>query len=135
MSQGHHQGFWTKYIFSTDHKMVARQFLFLALGMAVFGGFYAFLIRWQMAFPNQPAPFYGAVTPYKYNVIITMHGTIMLFFVGMPFPGRRSVLADCNHRGSRRRIIPKGKAARIRDGPDVRCGAVVVFEVSRVDDH
>jgi cytochrome c oxidase subunit 1 len=84
MSQEHHQSFLTKYIFSTDHKMVAKQFLLLALAMAVFGGFYAFLIRWELAYPNQPAPFFGVVTPDKYNVIITLHGTIMLFFVGMP---------------------------------------------------
>jgi cytochrome c oxidase subunit 1 len=42
------------------------------------------LIRWELAYPNIPAPFYGLVTPDKYNALISMHGTIMVFFVGMP---------------------------------------------------
>lgn len=84
MEQGHSQGFWSKYIFSTDHKMIGKQFLLLAIAMALFGGYTAFLIRWEVAYPNTPAPFFGLVTPDKYNSIITLHGTIMLFFVGMP---------------------------------------------------
>ncbi|HJT25692.1 MAG TPA: cbb3-type cytochrome c oxidase subunit I [bacterium] len=84
MEHGHHQGFWSKYIFSTDHKTIGKQFLILSIVMALFGGFTAYLIRWEVAFPNTPAPFFGLVTPDKYNSIITMHGTIMLFFVGMP---------------------------------------------------
>jgi cytochrome c oxidase subunit 1 len=80
----HPQSFIRHYIFSTDHKMIAKQFLLLAIFMALFGGYTAYLIRWELAYPNTPAPFFGMVTPDKYNSIITLHGTIMLFFVGMP---------------------------------------------------
>jgi len=81
----HKQSFLSHYIFSTDHKMIGKQFLLLSAIMACFGGFMAYLIRWEVAFPNTPAPFFGLVTPDKFNAIITLHGTIMIFFVGMPF--------------------------------------------------
>jgi len=84
-SHEHKQSFISHYIFSTDHKMIAKQFLLLAAVMACFGGFMAYLIRWEVAFPNVPAPFFGLVSPDKFNAIITLHGTIMIFFVGMPF--------------------------------------------------
>ncbi len=88
MSQDHHehkQSFLSHYIFSTDHKMIGKQFLLLSIVMACFGGFMAYLIRWEVAYPNVPAPFFGLVSPDKFNAIITLHGTIMIFFVGMPF--------------------------------------------------
>ncbi len=81
----HKQSFISHYIFSTDHKMIAKQFLLLSIIMACLGGFMAYLIRWEVAFPNVPAPFFGLVSPDKFNAIITLHGTIMIFFVGMPF--------------------------------------------------
>ncbi len=88
MSQDHHehkQSFLSHYIFSTDHKMIGKQFLLLSIVMACLGGFMAYLIRWEVAYPNVPAPFFGLVSPDKFNAIITLHGTIMIFFVGMPF--------------------------------------------------
>lgn len=84
MQEKHRAGFWRTYIFSTDHKTIGKQFLLLSIAMALVGGFSAYLIRWQMGYPNTPAPFFGLVTPDKYNTIITLHGTVMLFFVGMP---------------------------------------------------
>ena len=81
----HKQSFISHYIFSTDHKMIGKQFLLLSTLMACLGGFMAYLIRWEVAFPNVPAPFFGLVSPDKFNAIITLHGTIMIFFVGMPF--------------------------------------------------
>ena len=48
----HDLGFVRTYIFSTDHKMIARQFLFLGLFMLLIGGFLAMLIRWQLGFPG-----------------------------------------------------------------------------------
>src|SRR5579863_6381541 len=84
-SHEHKQSFISHYIFSTDHKMIGKQFLLLSIVMACFGGFMAYLIRWEVAYPNVPAPFFGLVSPDKFNAIITLHGTIMIFFVGMPF--------------------------------------------------
>src|SRR3954469_7390741 len=55
---GHHEahpevGFLKKYVFSTDHKIIGIQFLFLGLMFMVVGGLLAMLIRWQLAWPDE----------------------------------------------------------------------------------
>jgi len=80
-----HSGFWRNYVFSVDHKVIAKQYLWLSLFMALIGGASAYLIRWQLAWPETYVPGWGYVEPQTYNAIITMHGTIMVFFVAMPF--------------------------------------------------
>jgi len=88
----HDLGFVRTYIFSTDHKMIARQFLFLGLFMLLIGGFLAMLIRWQLGWPETPVPGLhwlfseteGVIPPEVYNMIFTMHATLMIFFVVMP---------------------------------------------------
>lgn len=87
--------FWRKYIFSTDHKTIGKQYLFLSLFMAVIGGLMAYYIRWQLAYPEtavpgagwipEPTAVDGIIPPEFYNALVTMHGTIMVFFVAMPF--------------------------------------------------
>lgn len=88
-------GFIRKYIFSTDHKTIGIQFLFTALFMVLIGGFLAMMIRWQLAFPGKPVPFIGqwfpdnmlvggVMLPEFYNILFTMHGTFMIFFVVIP---------------------------------------------------
>lgn len=87
--------FWRKYVFSTDHKVVGKQYLFIALFMAILGGVMAYYMRWQLAWPEtavpgagwipEPTAFGGIIPPEFYNALTTMHGTIMVFFVGMPF--------------------------------------------------
>jgi cytochrome c oxidase subunit 1 len=100
----HHElGFIRTYIFSTDHKMIGRQFLFSSVLMLVIGGLMAMMMRWELAWPETPVPFtswisepymyaepehglYGAyMDPAFYNSLFTMHATIMIFFVVMPF--------------------------------------------------
>src|SRR5713101_6285531 len=90
---GHHElGFVRTYIFSTDHKMIARQFLFLGLFMMIIGGLLALMVRWQLAWPETPVPGLGPILretggilePSTYNMAFTMHATIMIFFVIMP---------------------------------------------------
>ncbi len=95
-AHAHHEelGFWRTYIFSTDHKMIGRQFLFLGLFMLVVGGLLAMLMRWQLGWPETPVPglswvpepflFEGIVPPETYNSLFTMHATIMIFFAVMP---------------------------------------------------
>src|SRR3989338_5721342 len=78
------QKFIWKYILSTDHKMIAKQYLLTGLVMALVCAFTAYLMRWQLGYPNTNAPGWGLVTPDKFNMLVTMHGTIMVFFVGMP---------------------------------------------------
>ncbi|MGH7472788.1 MAG: cytochrome c oxidase subunit I [Candidatus Methylomirabilales bacterium] len=88
----HELGFVRTYIFSTDHKMIARQFLFLGLFMMLIGGLLAMLIRWQLAWPETPVPGLGwlfgetegVIPPEVYNMLFTMHATLMIFFVIMP---------------------------------------------------
>jgi cytochrome c oxidase subunit 1 len=93
-AEHHELGFVRKYIFSTDHKMIGRQFLFMALFMMAIGGAMAMLMRWELAFPETAVPFMhwvpepymydGAIPPNTYNSMFTMHATIMIFFVIMP---------------------------------------------------
>jgi len=100
-SHGHHPklGFVRTYIFSLDHKMIGRQFLFMGLLMIIVGGLLAMLVRWQLAWPESPVPglniipepyIYpgehggGIIPPQTYNALFTMHATIMIFFVVMP---------------------------------------------------
>jgi cytochrome c oxidase subunit 1 len=77
-------GFWRTYVFSTDHKMIAKQYLGLGVFWIVMGAFLAFAIRWQLAWPETAIPGLGEIGPETYNVLVTMHGTIMVFFVAMP---------------------------------------------------
>jgi cytochrome c oxidase subunit 1 len=78
------EGFFRHYFFSTDHKMIAMQYLFTGMAMALIGGFFAYTFRMQIAFPGIEVPGFGLVTPNKYNELITNHGAIMIFWVAMP---------------------------------------------------
>ena len=82
----HHedQGFVSKYLLSTDHKIIAMQYMFTGMLMAVIGGFMSYVFRMQLAFPGESVPLWGIVTPANYNALITNHGTIMIFWVAMP---------------------------------------------------
>ena len=73
-----------KYIWSTDHKVIAMQYLFTGIFMAVIGGFMAYVFRMQLAFPGISVPGFGQVSPGEYNALVTNHGTIMIFWVAMP---------------------------------------------------
>src|SRR5262245_51147140 len=78
------EGFVKKYLWSTDHKMIAMQYLFTGIAMGLIGGFFAYVFRMQMAYPGIHVPFWGLVSPAQYNSLITNHGTIMIFWVAMP---------------------------------------------------
>jgi cytochrome c oxidase subunit 1 len=88
----HHQSFITKYIFSTDHKMIAKQYLFTGIFWAFIGGLLSVVFRLQLGFPDMDLewlrPFFGKwittngkLDPEFYLALVTMHGTIMVFFV------------------------------------------------------
>ena len=82
---GHHApGFIEKYLWSTDHKMIAMQYLFTGMAMGLIGGFFAYAFRMQIAFPGIDVPGFGVVSPNEYNHLITNHGAIMIFWVAMP---------------------------------------------------
>ncbi|MCC6875468.1 MAG: cbb3-type cytochrome c oxidase subunit I [Sandaracinaceae bacterium] len=85
MADAHHdEGFIKKYLWSTDHKIIAFQYLFTGMAMAIIGGYFAYAFRMQLAFPGASIPGYGVVSPAEYNSLVTNHGTIMIFWVAMP---------------------------------------------------
>jgi cytochrome c oxidase subunit I len=73
--------FITRYVFSTDHKVIARQFLITGMAWAVLGGFLSVLMRLQLGFPHSTFAILGKIQPDAYYQMMTMHGTIMVFFV------------------------------------------------------
>ncbi len=95
-TQAHHEpmSFWRKYIFSTDHKIIGIQFLFVSLFFLLVGGLLAMQIRWQLGFPGKPMPgggilpetmvVNGVILPEYYVQLVSMHGTFMVFFAIMP---------------------------------------------------
>jgi cytochrome c oxidase subunit 1 len=97
MSDGHHEElpFWRKYIFSTDHKMIGIQYSVTGLAFLFFGFCLMMLMRWQLAYPDQPIPLIGGLfgdgrapggimLPDFYNELGAMHGTIMVFLGVVP---------------------------------------------------
>ena len=85
---GHHDHheptFLEKYIFPLDHKYIGKQYLLTGMFMGLLGGFYAYAFRMQLAFPGTDIPLFGHMSPAEYNAAITMHGSIMIFWVAMP---------------------------------------------------
>ena len=88
----HHDNFITKYIFTQDHKMIGKQFLVTGIFWALIGGFLSILFRLQLGFPDMNLEFLrpllggwidesGKLDPTFYLALVTMHGTIMVFFV------------------------------------------------------
>lgn len=81
----HQQSFSSKYIFSTDHKVIGLQYTITGLMMAMVGGYLAYIFRMQLAFPGDSIPFFGKqLLPKDYNSFVTIHGMIMFFWVAMP---------------------------------------------------
>src|SRR3977135_1288853 len=74
-------GFIRKYIFSLDHKVIGLQYYFLALTAVFVGMFLSLLMRIHMIWPTAVLPFLGEIKPETYLTLVTMHGTIMVFFV------------------------------------------------------
>jgi cytochrome c oxidase subunit 1 len=94
LHEEHPQSFLRKYLFSTDHKIIAIQFLFYTLFFLMIGGLLAIMMRQQIAWPDQTMPLGGLlpesmvasgyVLPEFYNSLVTMHGSIMVFLAIMP---------------------------------------------------
>ncbi|MGB5546889.1 MAG: hypothetical protein WBM74_09985, partial [Polyangiales bacterium] len=64
---GHHeQSFLSKYIFSTDHKIIGIQYMFTGILMALIGGYMSYAFRMQLAFPGESVPGYGVVSQGEY---------------------------------------------------------------------
>jgi cytochrome c oxidase subunit I len=76
-------GFVSKYIFSLDHKVIGIQYFLLALVAVCVGIVLSVLMRFHLVWPTAHLPFVsgGLMTPEQYLALVTMHGTIMVFFV------------------------------------------------------
>ena len=90
---GHHKdNFITKYIFSIDHKMIAKQYLISGLLMGIIGVVLSLFFRMQIAWPEESFEIFkiflgekmapgGVMRNDIYLALVTIHGTIMVFFV------------------------------------------------------
>ena len=88
----HKDTFVTKYIFSIDHKMIAKQYLITGILMGIIGIGMSMLFRTQIAWPEESFRIFnfllgdkfapdGVMTNETYLALVTIHGTIMVFFV------------------------------------------------------
>ena len=88
----HHETFISKYVFSQDHKMIAKQFLITGMVWAVIGGLMSVLFRLQLGYPDTSFPWLedllgkfwakdGKITDAGYYALVTTHGTVLVFFV------------------------------------------------------
>jgi len=87
----HHETFISKYVFSQDHKMIAKQFLITGIIWAIIGGLFSVIFRLQLGYPDQTFPWLedflghwakgGKLQPEFYYALVTMHGTVLVFFV------------------------------------------------------
>jgi len=87
----HHQSFISKYVFSMDHKTIGKQFLITGIIWAIIGGLFSVLFRLQLGYPGQTFPILetffghwaegGVIKPEFYYALVTMHGTVLVFFV------------------------------------------------------
>lgn len=85
--------FLFRFVFATDHKIIGLQFLFSSIIWLFIGGGLALAVRWQLAWPWSDMPVFGPmlfadsggkITPEFYNMLFTIHATIMIFFVVIP---------------------------------------------------
>ena len=86
MTDTHHEeSFWRKYIFSIDHKVIGIQYGIMSLLFLLLGFSLMLVMRWQLAYPDQPLPLVGwRLSPDMYNSFGAMHGTIMIFLGVVP---------------------------------------------------
>jgi cytochrome c oxidase subunit 1 len=91
----HEPGFWRRYVFSIDHKVIGIQYAVTGLAFLLFGFSLMMLMRWQLAYPGKALPLLGAILgqarmpdgimlPEFYNELGAMHGTIMVFLGVVP---------------------------------------------------
>jgi cytochrome c oxidase subunit 1 len=91
-AHGHHkESFISKYVFSMDHKMISRQFLITGIIMGIIGMGMSLLFRLQLAWPDEQFGILetllgkwgkdGKLDPNFYMGLVTIHGTIMVFYV------------------------------------------------------
>lgn len=82
---GHHeQGFVSRYLFSTDHKYIAKQYTWTGFIFGLIGALFSLAFRSQLAWPGINLPIVGHLDGMKYNMLVTNHGLLMIFWAAMP---------------------------------------------------
>ncbi len=76
----HHPTGWRRYVYSTNHKDIGTMYLIFAVMAGVIGGFFSMMMRAELMFPGLQV-FHD---PHAFNVFVTGHGLIMVFFMIMP---------------------------------------------------
>src|SRR5579859_881483 len=71
----------TGHIFSRDHKVIGKQYFFLSLAAVLIGSLFSLLMRIHLVWPQARIPFFGQIKPEDYLGFLTIHGTLMVFFV------------------------------------------------------
>ncbi len=106
------RGFLRRRIFTTDHRALAMLYLYLGLAAVVLGTLLSLVIRIHRIWPAVAFPLYGALRPEDYLAVVTMHGTLMIFFVLTVIPQSafpNLVLAE--QIGAVRMALPRVNAA------------------------
>jgi cytochrome c oxidase subunit 1 len=80
-TQPANRGLLRRYLFSTDHKTIGLQYFFLSLAAVLVGMVLSLLMRIHIVWPKAAIPFLGQIKPENYLAYLTMHGTLMVFFV------------------------------------------------------
>ncbi len=76
-------GFWHRFFFSVDHKDIGFQYMLTIFFMVSIGGFFAYVFRMHLAYPEMKVPLFGLVTNKDYNMLITNHGLIMMMWLAL----------------------------------------------------
>jgi len=75
----HHPTGWRRYLYSTNHKDIGTMYLIFAICAGIIGGTFSMLMRAELMFPGMQF-----LEPHQFNVFVTGHGLIMVFFMIMP---------------------------------------------------
>ena len=92
-----------RYVFTTSHRVVGVQYLLVALAAVIAGALLSLLMRWHLAWAGTFIPGWGIIKPEDYLALLTLHGTLMIFFVTSAAPqnGLASLILPEQLRGSR----------------------------------
>ncbi len=106
------RSWWRRNVFTTDHRAIGRLYLLLSMKAVAIGTLLSLFMRIHLAWPNARLPFWGVMKPENYLALLTMHGTLMIFFVLVVAPqmGFACLIAPAQI-GARRLSLPRVNAA------------------------
>jgi cytochrome c oxidase subunit I len=103
LDPGKQRSWLRRYVFTTSHRVVGVQYLLVGLAAVVTGALLSLLMRWHLAWAETVFPGWGLIKPEDYLALLTLHGTLMIFFVTSAAPqnGLASLILPEQLRGSR----------------------------------